>query len=228
MQSLLHFFQVHFPSVLEHRYAVLFVASSLEGFNTMVLAGFLVSIGALALVPAALICFAGEFINSCFWYSIGYGIGAKPIDWFVRNDPRKRRLVERIRRYLERYTGRILLLMKVTFSLTIVTLILTGSIKYRFKKFALYNFIGSIGWIIVTFTIGYFFGQGYKLYISYFAHIGYLLIFVVVVVSLLYSAEKISRSILVRTVFVADRLREMKDKLRDGINTFIGEEDDDV
>jgi membrane-associated protein len=226
MEHILQLIQEHFPALLEHKYLFLFIAASLEGLNTMILAGFLVSIGGLALIPAALICFAGEMINSYFWYTLGYMAGAKPIDWLTRNSPSKRKLVERIRSYLERHTGKILLMSKITFSLTIATLILTGSMKYNLKKFSWYNLIGSIGWIIITFSIGYFFGQGYKYYLDYFESLSYLIIFLIVAAIVVYAAEGISSAIFTRTIFINDRLQELNEKIKEGLSKLIDDGDE--
>ncbi len=225
MEHILQLIQDHFPVLLEHKYLFLFIAASLEGFNTMVLAGFLVSIGGLALIPAALICFAGEIINSYFWYTLGYTTGARSLDWLVRKNPKKQKLVEKVRAYLERHTGKILLLSKVTFSVTIFTLILTGAMKYSFKKFSWYNFIGSIAWIIITFSIGHFFGQGYKYYLDYFENVSYLILFIGLAAIIIYAAEGISNAILTRTIFINDRLQELNLKIKEGLSKLVDDPD---
>lgn len=226
MEHILQFLQLHFPFLLEHKYVFLFLASAIEGFNTMVLTGFLVSIGGFALMPAALVCLGAEITSSYFWYYLGYWGGAKPIDWLTRSSQRRKKFVERIRSYLERYTGRILLVMKLTFSLTIVTLVLTGSMKYSIKKFSFFNFVGSVGWIIVTFSIGYFFGQGYKLYLEYFENISYLLIFAVVAITIIYAAESISDAIFMRTLAINDRLQDLNEKIKEGLNKLMEDTDE--
>lgn len=228
MAEILDYVKINFPALVHYKYVFLFVAASLEGFNTMVLTGFLVSIGAFALVPAALICLAGEIINSYFWYGVGYYTGGTAIDFFAGKRGAKRKVVEKIRSYLERYTGRVLLLMKATFSFTIVTLILTGSIKYNLKKFSFYNFIGSIVWIIITFSIGFFFGQGYKLYLGYLENLSYLIIFIVLFLLIVFAAEKVSRAIFVRLVIWTERVREVGQVVRDGLDKLISDRPDDT
>ncbi|MDP2631004.1 MAG: hypothetical protein Q8P56_06405, partial [Candidatus Uhrbacteria bacterium] len=110
MEQLLLFLQNHFPYLVEHKYTFLLIAASIEGLNTMILAGFLVSIGGLALIPAALICLTGELLNSYFWYGVGYASGGKSIAWYTRKNPKRERLVEKIRGYLNRHTGKIILI----------------------------------------------------------------------------------------------------------------------
>ena len=221
MESILELIKTHFPSLIEHRYLFLFIAASIEGFNTLVLAGFLVSIGAMSLVPAALAGFAGEVINSYFWYALGYFGGARPLEWFTRKSQYKRDFVEKIRKYFELHAGKLLLLVKVTFSLTIITMLLTGSMRYSPKKFTFYNILGSLGWVVVTFGIGFFFGQGYKLYLEYFQSLGYLILFLAAAAVIIYFAEHISSAIVTHTVLINDRLQELNQKIKEGISRFL-------
>jgi len=226
MEHILEILQNHFPFILEHKYIFLLIASSIEGFNTMILTGFLISVGAFKLLPAALICLAGETISSYFWYGVGRMGGASSIDWLTRNSPRKRRFVERFRSYIEQYTSQILLLVKLTFSLTIITLVLVGSTKYNIRKFSLYNFVGSIGWVIITFSIGYFFGQGYKLYLGYFENISYLIVFLVIAGIIIYTTQHISSAIFTRTIFINDRLQTLNEKIKEGVNKIMDDKNE--
>jgi len=225
MEHLIELIRNHFPILIEHKYIFLFISSSLEGMNTMVVAGFLVSIGGLAFIPAALICLAGEIINSYLWYGVGYFGGSKSIEWFIRNSPRKKRLVEKIRSYLEGHTGKILLIGKVTFSITIVILILIGSTKYSLKKFTFYNFFGSILWIIITFTIGHFFGQGYKYFVDYLQNISYLILFIGIILILTYAAESMSSLFISRALRVNDHLRRLNSRIKEGMTRLFNDPD---
>ena len=216
--------QSYFPILAQYKYLLLFLASLIEGFNVFILTGFLVSIGTFSLLPAFGVSLAGELVNSYFWYAVGYWGGAKPIDFFIRKSPKKRRLVEKIRGYLQQYTGRILLLMKLTYSITIVTIILIGSIKYSLKKFSLINFIGSIGWVTITLSIGYFFGKSFQLYRTYFENISYAIIFVLAAIALIYAIERASRAIFVKAINLADRLKAVGEKVRDGIDRVLSDD----
>lgn len=214
--------EAHFPSLLEYRYLILLIATSLEGFNTMILAGFLISIGTLSLIPAFFVCLAGEIFNSFMWYGVGYWAGAKPIDWFVRNSPRKKRFVQRIRSYLEKYTGRIVLLMKLTYSVTIPVMIMTGSLKYNLKKFTLYNVIGSIGWVIMMFSIGAFFGEGFKHYARYFVDLSYLVVFIIAVLVFIGLVEHFGKVLMERAMSTMEKIREAGEKISEGLDKIIG------
>ncbi len=180
MTSILTFFERLFPILLQYKYLVLFLSSCLEGFNTFLVAGFFIANGTLSPVPTFFIALVGEVINSFLWYSLGYWGGARWIDFLVKGNRRKKAIVKRIRQNLEEYTGAILLLVKMTWSITTATIIMIGSIKYSIRKFALYNVIGSFGWVLLTLSLGYFLGTGYQLYVNELQHISYLILLVVI------------------------------------------------
>jgi membrane-associated protein len=223
MNHVLEFIQNNFPFLLEHKYLFLFIATSLEGFNTVLVAGFLVSIGALNLVPTALISLAGEVLNSTIWYAIGYWGGAKPIEWFIRKSPKKRRFMEQVQHYVHEHTGKFMMIIKLTYSITTPALLLIGSTKYNFKKFTLYNIIGSIGWIIITISIGYFFGQGYKLYAEYLKDLSYLIIFAVVSIIVVILVERFSGSLVAGSMEFHTRMEKLNKQLKKGVEELFEE-----
>src|SRR3989344_8954220 len=147
MDHLLQLIQTQVPALVEHRYLFLFLGAVIEGFNVLILGGFLVSTGAIDLGPAFALFIVGDIINGYCWYTVGYFAGSKPIDKWGRKDPRSRKIIEKVQEYFEKYSGRALVITKFTFSLTIATLITAGSFKYNLKKFTLYNAIGSLGWV---------------------------------------------------------------------------------
>jgi len=228
MDSILIFLQTHAPIILEHKYLFLFIASILEGFNTLVIAGFLVSVGGLSLIPAALVCLAGEVVSGFVWYTIGYFGGSKSVEWFVQRNPRRRQFIERARHYLDQHTGKLILFAKFTFSLTIATLIMVGSIKYNVKKFAFYNVVGSFGWVVITFGLGTFFGEGYKIYAHYLKEIGFLIIFAVLAIALIVWIEKKSGSMISRTFDFEDHLHHFNERIWGMAKRFMEGPDDRI
>jgi len=224
--AIIDFIQNYIPFLVEHKYIFLFVASSIEGFNTLILAGFLVSIGGLSLVPAALACLGGEIVSGFLWYTVGYFGGAKPLDWLTRRNPKRKKFVERARWYLEQHTGKLILFAKFTLSLTIATLIMTGSMRYSLKKFTFYNIIGSLGWIIITFGLGTFFGEGYKLYAEHLRQVGYLIAFILLAIGTIVLIEKSSGSIVGKTLDLEDRLHRLNTQVKKGISKALEEPDD--
>ena len=215
MQHILSFIEVNFPLLLTHKYLFLFLGSAIEGMNTMVLGGFLVSTGFVSLVPTLFIFILGETINGYIWYSVGYFAGSKPIDKWGRSKPKSDKIINVVQNYFEKYSGRAILLTKFTFSLTIATEIMAGSLKYDFKKFSFYNFIGSAGWVCMTLFTGYFFGQSYRLLFHYLTNFWYLLLFLGGAFALIYILKLIFRSAFIKSLLMHEKVRYYSDKIKD-------------
>lgn len=218
MEAFLHFLELNFPILISHKYIFLFLGSAIEGANTMILGGFLVSTGFVSLLPIFFLFILGETINSYIWYFVGYFVGSKPIDKWGRSKPKSEKVINTVERYFRKYSGRAILITKFTYSMTIATLIMAGSLKYDIKKFSLYNLIGSIGWVCMTLFTGYFFGQSYKLFFPYFKNLMSVLIFLGGAVVLVYVLKVIFRSAFVRAVMEHSMVRHYREKLRNGLD----------
>src|SRR3990167_4454917 len=221
METFFSFFQSNFPAIIHYRYLFLFLGATIEGMNTIILAGFLASIGSVALLPAFLLSVLGVIINGYIWYMVGYFAGAKPIDKWGRKDPKSRKIIEKVEEYFEKYSGRAIIFTKFTFSLTIATLIMAGSLKYNLKKFTLYNFIGSVGWVMVTLFIGYFFGESYKFFFAYLKGFTYFIVFLAGAIALVYIIKWMFGSAFVKSLLMAEKIKEISDKIRDGLDKFL-------
>ena len=198
-----------------------------EGLNTMVLGGFLVSIDTIKLLPTFVLFTLGYTLNGYIWYMVGYFAGAKPIDKWGRKKERSKRIVEKVEHYFVKYSGRAIIITKFTFSLTVATLIMAGSLKYNLKKFSLYNFIGSIGWVAVTLFVGYFFGESYKFFFVYLKNFTFGLVFLGGAVVLIYVIKLIFGSAFVKSLFISDKIKEFSYKLRNGLEEFLSTGNDD-
>src|SRR3989338_8821757 len=217
MEPVLQFIGSAFPALIAYKYLFLFLGAMIEGLNTMVLGGFLVSVNTVKLLPLFLLFVLAYTINGYIWYTVGYFAGAKPIDKWGRKDEKGKKIIERVESYFNKYSGRAIIITKFTFSLTVATLIMAGSLKYNLKKFSLYNFIGSIGWVAVTLFVGYFFGQSYKLFFVYLKHFTYGLIFLSGAIALIYIIKLIFGSAFVKSLFITDKIKELSYKLRNGL-----------
>ena len=226
MEHLLQFVQVHFPILVAHKYLFLFVGAVIEGFNVLIFGGFLVSTKAINLGPAFIIFLIGDTLNGYAWYTVGYFAGSKPIDKWGRRDPKSRRIIDKVQEYFEKYSGRSIIVTKFTFSLTIATLITAGSFKYNIKRFSLYNFIGSLGWVSLTMFTGYFFGQSYKFFFNYLQGLGYFLLFLGLAILLIYILKSIFGTAFVKSLFVTEKLKEIGEKLRGELDKLLTSEED--
>jgi len=183
----------------------------------MILGGFLVSTGFVAFLPMLLLFMLGETINGYAWYAVGYFAGSKPIDKWGRSKPKSEKIINTVQHYFEKHSGKAILITKFTFSLTIATMIMAGSLKYDLRKFSFYNFIGSLGWACITFFSGYFFGQSYKLLFRYLTDIVYIFVFLGGAVALIYILQWMLKSAFVRAVLEYELVRHYREKLRNGL-----------
>lgn len=225
MENVLHFVQNSLPFLFEYKYVFIFIGASIEGMNTTILAGFLASVASISLWPAFFICLTGEVINGFAWYAVGYYAGSKPIDKWGRKDKKSRKIIEKVEEYFQRYSGRAILFAKVTWSLTIATMITAGSLKYNLKKFAWYNFLGSAMWIGMVFFVGFFFGESYKYLFDYLKNFVLVLVFLGGALSIGYLIKIMFRSAYIRTIFLTERIKEISDKLKDGIDKLLSEKE---
>lgn len=221
MENVLQFLQSHFSFIVAHKYIFFFLGSIFEGLNTMILGGFLVSTDNIKLAPTFLIFTLGYTINGYGWYMVGYFAGSKPIDKWGRKNLKSRKIIEKVQEYFEKYSGRAIVITKFTFSLTVATLIMAGSLKYNLKKFTVYNFIGSVGWVAITMFTGYFFGESYKFFFTYLKNITYFLLFLGGAIILVYILKHVFKSVFIRSLVITERIREIGEKLRVEIDRFI-------
>lgn len=212
--------QSNFPLFVQYKYLLLLLATSLESFNGIILAGFLASLGSVAVLPTIAICIVGDFINGWIWYLVGYFGGSKPIDKWGRKHEKSRNVIEAVERYFHRYSGRAIIFTKLTWSLTIVTLIMAGSFKYDFKKFSLYNLIGGLGWVAITFSVGYVFGQGYRA-VAFMNNVVFIILFFAGAIALVYGLKVLFKSKFIQSLTAMERLRDLGDKIQDGIDKFM-------
>jgi len=218
--------QTQYPFLDQYKYLLLFLGGAIEGLNTMIVGGFLVSIDRLAALPTLIVLVLAYTVNGYIWYALGYWGGAGMMDWWAGRKPSRRQTIAQIRGYFERHTGWAIVIAKTTLSLTIATLVLAGSLKYRLRKFTWYNFLGSIGWVAVTFSVGYFFGQGYRSFF-YLRNVVFILIGVMVTAIIVYLSRRFLTNLYMRSLAFTEHLREINQKIKDGIQRFTAPEDEE-
>jgi membrane-associated protein len=225
MEPFLNFLQLNFPVLFSHKYIFLFLGAMIEGLNTMVLGGFLVSTKAIPLIPTFIVFTLGYTINGYLWYSVGYLGGAMPIDRWGRTNPKSQKVIDTVQNYFERHSGKAIVITKFTFSFTIAALIMAGSLKYNLRKFTLYNFIGSVGWVVLTMSIGYFFGQSYRFFFVYIKNFTYLLIFLGGAIVLVYVLKLLFQTAFVKELINHEKVRLYGGKLKHSWDKLLSSDD---
>ncbi|MBI2676427.1 MAG: DedA family protein [Candidatus Yanofskybacteria bacterium] len=226
MESFLIFIQDNAPYLISYKYLFLFLGGLIEGMNVLVLAGFIASSGQVNLWVILPILIFAHFLNGCGWYLVGYFGGAKALDKWGHKNKLGHQIINRIEEYFEKYSGRAIMFAKFTFSLEIATMILSGSLKYNLKKFFKYNLYGSVGWVFVTVFIGYFFAESFKIFFSFVKDFTLFLIFLALAIVLIYVIKILLKRYFVRYLIVQQKIREWTEKLRDGLNGILTEEDE--
>ncbi|HEY4484288.1 MAG TPA: DedA family protein [Candidatus Paceibacterota bacterium] len=226
MESFLIFLQDHAPYLISYKYFFLFLGGLIEGMNVLVLAGFIASSGQINLWVILPILIFAHFLNGCGWYLVGYLGGAKALDKWGHKNKLSHQVINRIQEYFEKYSGRAIMFAKFTFSLEIATMILSGSLKYNLKKFFKYNLYGSIGWVFMTVFIGYFFAESFKIFFSFIKDFTLFLIFLAIAIALIYIIKVLLKRYFVRYLFIQQKIKEWTEKIRDGLNGILTEEDE--
>lgn len=223
MEAFLNFLQNNLPWLIEYRYLFLFLGSVFEGLNTLVLGGFLASAGLVKLVPLFLLLTVGHTLNGYLWYSVGFFGGAKALDKWGHRKKMSHEIIEKVADYFNRYSGRAIVFTKFTFSFEIATLITAGTIKYNFKDFSKYNFLGSLGWVFITVSIGYVFGQSFNLFSIFIRNLTYLLVFLAGAIVLAVILKILMRSAFVKSLKFEEKLKKWRETVKDRFNGFLDE-----
>jgi len=220
VEAFLQFWQSNFPVLFSHTYIFLFLGAAIEGLSTLVIGGFLVSTHSVAFLPALAAFTLGHTVNGFMWYAVGYYGGAKSLDKWVRKDPKGEKILNTVQRYFEMHSGKAIFATKFTFSLTLATQIMAGSLKYDLRKYSWYNFIGSVCWAAFAMSVGYFFGASYRLLFVYLKDFAYFVVFLGGAIALIYILKAIFRSAFIRAIIEHDRVRHYREKFRNGFDKF--------
>lgn len=148
---------------LQYRYPALTVISIFEGPYVMMMAGLLIKLGVLALVPTFIAISIGDLIGDIAWYYIGYFFGNAFVHRFGTFFDITAESIENAKLLFSNHRKKILLGSKVTagFGLSLATLVTAGMVQAPFWEFVLLNFFGQLVWTTIMLMVGYFFGNLY-------------------------------------------------------------------
>jgi len=148
---------------LQYKYPVLGVIAFLEGPYVMMVSGFLVKTGVLALIPAYVALFVGDFLSDTVFYYIGYYFGNGFVRRFGIFFDIAEENIEKMKSLFYRHKKKILFGSKLTggFGFALATLMTAGMVKAPFGEYLFLNFLGQFVWTALLIAIGYFFGNLY-------------------------------------------------------------------
>ena len=224
MENLINLIKDYAPLLISYKYFFLFLGGMIEGLNTLVLAGFIASSGQVKLIYILPLLIAAHTINGYGWYLVGYLGGAKALDKWGHRNKISHQIVSKIEEYFKKYSSRAIMFAKFTFSLEIATMILSGSLKYDLKKFSRYNFYGSIGWVTMTVSVGYFFGESFKIFFSFLKNFTLFLIFLGTAITLIYIIKILLKKYFVGYLTIQKKVKELGERLREELNGLMEDE----
>jgi membrane protein DedA with SNARE-associated domain len=145
----------------QYGYGMVFLLSVPEGPIVGALAGFLISLGIFNPIWATLVLMLGDAVGDALFYWIGTLFRSKKIPkwlgWFgIRDDN-----VHHFDHYFHQNDWKLILIAK-TQAVGGAILFSAGFAKANFKKYMLYNVLGSFPKVILFLLIGFYFGEAFS------------------------------------------------------------------
>lgn len=160
-----------------HSYAIMTPAAFIFGPTTSLVAGFLLRIGTVTVVPTFIALAIGELFGDVLWYWLGRSQGKKFVERFGGYVGITGTSIDRARSIFERHHDKIILITKLTAGFGIVSVIqfTAGMSRVSFKRYMALNIFGQIVWTTVLLCIGYSIGHLYTQVSGIFGKISLLL-----------------------------------------------------
>ncbi|MFD0715017.1 DedA family protein [Paenibacillus sp. GCM10027626] len=133
------------------------------GNTTITYTGFLSYSGVLFWLPAIAAAIAGSIIGITVTYLLGYRLGNPLIERYGKWLFLKPEHIEKTRKYYDKYGNKVLLFSYFIPGLRQFIGYFVGIIRIPYRTFALYAYSGAAIWVVVFFSIGFFFGDQWPL-----------------------------------------------------------------
>ena len=146
----------------QHRYIFAFLGAFFEGTFIMLLAGVLYKFGYFNFWGLFAVLLAGYFLNGVGWYLLGRFGGNTIMEKWVKRFRLGRKIADKLEDYFKEHSIKTIFITRVTYGLSMYTLIIAGTLKMAWKKFFSVNLAASLGWVIVMVGLGYGFGASYR------------------------------------------------------------------
>jgi membrane-associated protein len=182
--------------IIKYRYPILFPIAAFEGPVTSLIAGFLIRLGYLSIIPTFTILFFGDAIPDTICYYLGrYGSKANLIEKYghkLNVTPSNFQLIENL---WKNHPKKTMFFSKLAYGLSTAFLISAGLAKMPFRRFIAYTISMTFfqyGTLMIT---GYYLGRTYEAASQYVHYIGigitaFILAFLYVIFSR-YAKEKL-------------------------------------
>lgn len=152
--------------IATYGYLAILVGTFLEGETILVLGGVAAHLGLLELPWVMAAALAGSFTGDQCYFYIGrhYGpkILARRLSWQAG--------AEKVYRHLRRHQDFLILTFRFYYGLRNVTPFVIGASQVSRLRFLVLNFIGAVVWAVTLATLGFLFGEAFRLFLEDVEH----------------------------------------------------------
>lgn len=167
--------------LMSYRYVLLFPLAAIEGPLVALVAGFMVSFGQLAFLPAYGIMILGDIIPDSFYYYVGrFGNQKDLIERYGRRFAIISKNFALAERMWRGHPAKTMFFGKLAYGLSIPFLISAGLMKMPYKRFLLYAVPVTLFQYGVITAVGYYLGDSYTRAEAYIHEVGIAIAGVVV------------------------------------------------
>lgn len=165
-------------------YYVMLPLMFIEGPITTLISSTLASVGVFNILIIYFFSVFADLASDIILYFIGRKYGMTFVRKIGKYIGISENMVKTVSKYLEKHGGKIIILIKATTGLCQVTWVAAGTVKYDFKKFLKYTFLGGMLWSTFLVLMGYFYGYLWKEIAGYIRNAG-IMIFILAAVTVI-------------------------------------------
>lgn len=148
-----------FGLLYTYSYLVVFPLVVIEGPITMIISGFLVSLGFMDFIPTYLILIAGDLTGDMIYYSAGRWWLNKTYKGVLKFFNINLKFVRKLEEALKKNKGPFLFFGKLSHAIGGIILFAAGSAGIPVKEFLEFNFLATLPKSLILLAVGYFFGS---------------------------------------------------------------------
>jgi membrane protein DedA with SNARE-associated domain len=181
--------------LLAHGYWIMFIAMLVEGPVVTAAAAFMYTQGYFGLAAIFTLSLLGDIVADIAYYAIGYWGRITFVERYGHWVGLSEHRLKRMERLMNDHAGKTLLALKLTPFLPTPGLMLVGATRMSVTKFITICLLIIIPKSILFMLVGYYFGQGYNTFSTYFGYGGTAIALVVLAVIVYQSYQRASARI---------------------------------
>ena len=175
------------PLVSHYGLIIIFLGMMIEGTTMIIATGVICYMGLLSLSQVIPVAIVGAILGDWFWYFMGL----KYATILLKRFPSMQDKIEHLKQKVEdkgnilAFSGRFIFSGALLFPITL------GFYKYPFKKFALFELIGTSLWAIIGIFIGHLLGKSAEYFFGEIKEIEHLvLVIALIAITIWYLRKK--------------------------------------